>query len=232
MGVLKTLGITALAAAVLGVGGYVGDGYARDLTEDQVARSLQTSLNLAEPPEVALGGAPFSLAFLTRTVPDGRASSPSVPVEITGKVVTLDNVTATAQQIRLEEEQVVLGDAQGEAGLDYADLSSLAGVPVDYAEDGRLRVRYTAALFGQQVTAEVSAIPQLDEAAQQITLTGAEVSVAGLSLDPDVVQRLVDRLVQPIDLALPYGIRVTSLEARPDGLHIAVAGEDVVIPLV
>lgn len=232
MAVLKTLGITALAAAVLGVGGYVGDGYARDATEQQVARSLQTSLNLDEPPEVTLGGVPFSLAFVTRTVPDGRAGSPSVPVEVAGKIVTLDNVTATAQRIRLEDTRVVLGAAQGEAGLDYADLSTLAGVPVDYGEDGRLRVRYTAALFGQQVTAEVSAVPQLDEPAQQIRLVDAELTVAGLALDAAVVQQLLDRIVQPIDVALPYDIRVASLEARPEGLHVGVEGEDVAIPLV
>ena len=231
MAALKSVAIAGVSLAVLGVGGYFADNAVRDNVEARVVSSLQAALHPSGTPEVELGGTPFSLALLTRTVPDAQLAVAGLPVEMAGHPVTLADVSVTAQQLTLTDAQLVLGSATGEARLSYDDLSAVASVPIQYGGSDRLQASYSVSVFAQEFTASVSAVPELDVAAQHLRLAQAKLTVAGVDLDAEALQTLIDAVVQPVDVALPYGVRLTAITPTPQGLQLAAAGEQLVIPL-
>lgn len=232
MAALKGLLVAGVSLGVIGVGGYLGDTAVRAAAENRVAGALTTALRPTGPPEVELGGVPFSLALLTRTVPDAHLRVDGLPVDMAGHSVTLRDVSVSATQVSLADTQVVLGSADGEARLSYDDLSAVASVPVGYGEPGRLQVSYTVTVFSRELTASVSAVPELDTATQQLRLADPTMSIAGFDLGADVLQGLVDAVVEPIDLSLlPYGIQLTAITPTPQGLDLTATGNQLTIPL-
>lgn len=231
MAALKAMAITGVSLAVLGVGGYFADNAIRDNVEARVVSSLTAALQPSGTPEVELGGTPFSLALLTRTIPDAQLAVAGLPVEMAGHPVTLADVSVTAQQLSLSDTQLVLGSAVGEARLSYDDLTAVASVPIEYGGSNRLQVSYAVTIFAQEFTASVSAVPELDVAAQQLRLSEAKLTVAGVDLGADALQALIDTVVEPVDVALPYEVRLTAITPTPEGLQLAVAGEQLLIPL-
>ncbi|MDQ7993105.1 MAG: DUF2993 domain-containing protein [Propionicimonas sp.] len=232
MGVLKPLLITGAAVVVLGVGAVLGDSAVRGVAEVRVAGQVQQELGLAEPPEVELGGTPFTAALITREVPSAALRATDVPVEVSGQQITLDTVEVVAQDLALGAGEVHVGSGRAEALVGYPALSTLAGVPVEAGDEpGRVQVSYTAALFGQQLVAVVSAVPALSTDATQVELTQTRISIAGFDLGENVAQRILDQVVEPIRLELPYGLVPESIEAAADGLTVAVTATDLTVPL-
>lgn len=232
MGVLKPILITGAVLVVLGAGAVIGDNYARSAAEERVASEVQAELGLAEPPEVSLGGTPFTAVLITREVPTASLSAQDVPVEVSGQQVTLDTAQVTAENLTLGTGEVHVASGRAEALLGYPALSTLAGVPVEAGEEaGRVKVSYTADLFGKELVAEVSAVPALSEDGSQVELTETRISIAGFDLGEDVAQRIMDQVVEPIALDLPYGLEPESIQAAADGLTVAVTASDLTVPL-
>lgn len=231
MPALKTIAIAGVSLAVLGVGGYVADNAVRDNVEARVVSSLTTALHPTGVPEVELGGTPFSLALLTHTIPDAQLAVAGLPVEMAGHPVTLADVSVAAQQLSFTDNQLVLGSATGEARLSYDDLSAVASVPIGYGGSDRLQASYTVTVFAAELTASVSAVPELDVATQQLRLTQAKLTVAGVDLGAEALQSLIDAVVEPVDVALPYGVKLTAITPTAEGLQLAAAGDQLVIPL-
>lgn len=232
MGLLKPLVITGSVLAVLAVGAVVGDNLARGVAEDQVAGRIQTELGLAEPPDVELGGVPFTAVLVTRRVPSAVLTARDVPIEVSGQEVSLERVDVEATDLVLGDARLVVRSAQADVVLGYPAVTTLAGVPVDAdAEAGRLQVTYTAELFGQQREAVVSAVPALAATGTRLELTEPRLSIAGFDLGEEVARRIMDALVQPIDLELPYGLVPDSLAVADEGLTLALVADDLVVPL-
>lgn len=221
---------TAVAVAVLGGGGYLADNAVRDTTESQVATTIAEELTLAEQPQVELGGFPFSIALLTGQIPDATASADRVPVEMAGHPIELTAVQVRAEQIGVQANPATLGSVDATAILSHDALSTLAGVPVSDGGNGRLQVAYTLNVFGRQLTVGVSAIPVLDQAAQQIRLADRQLQVMGTIFNLDV-DALVDRLIEPIDVSLGYGLTLTAAVPTDAGLHLHATGTDVALPI-
>lgn len=226
-GVLVTAGVLAVVVA----GGYVADNAARSWAQDTVADSLRSELGLSTPPAVSLGGTPFSLAFLTRSIPDGTASADVIPVSFDDHLVTLTDVRASAEQITFSQSQIVLGAAAGTTRLSYDNLSEIAGVPISWGGDGRLQLTYTVEVLNQQVDLTVAARGELDVDAQELRLVDPKATLASIDLPTDTLQQLIDRIVNPISLRMPYNINLTALEAQEDGLHLSVSARNLAIPL-
>ncbi|MFZ0530397.1 MAG: DUF2993 domain-containing protein [Propionicimonas sp.] len=218
-------------AAVVGVGAFVVDNLVRNQAQDQAEAQIQAQLGSTEGLSVELGGVPFSLALITHTVPSAVLSADAVPLEVDGKQVTLTQVNITTGQVTLTPEELQVASLSGAAVLGYADLETLAGVPVAYAGDQRLELRYAITILGQPVDLAVSALPVLDVPTQVIRLTDPGVEVNGSSFNLPVEQSLIDSLVKPIDVSLDYGLQATAVTPEEAGLSLAFSGTDVVIPL-
>ncbi|MGC4153140.1 MAG: DUF2993 domain-containing protein [Propionicimonas sp.] len=231
MGALKVLAITGVSLAVLGGGAVVGDGIARSYVEDQVARQIQTGLNLAEPPSVELGGVPFSTVFVTRRIPTADLSATEVPLEVSGQQIILDAVEIAAQDLIVDGDRITVGSGRADGLVGYPALTQLAGVPVEAGDEtGRVQVSYTAELFGRELVAGVSAVPTLNDERDRLLLDQPQIQVAGFDLSEAIAQWIVDELVTPIDLDLPYGLVPEGISADASGIRVAVTATDFLIP--
>jgi len=232
MGVLKPILITGATLVLLGTGAVIGDNYARSVAEERVASEVQQELGLAQPPEVELGGTPFAAVLVTREVPTASLSAVDVPVEVSGQQITLDTAQVTAEDLTLGTGEVHVATGRAEALIGYPALSTLARVPVEAGEEpGRIQVSYTADLFGKELVAVVSAVPALSEDGQKLELTETRISIAGFDLGENVAQQIMNQVVEPIDLALPYGLEPESIAAGPDGVTVSVTASDLTVPL-
>ena len=214
--------------ALIGGGGYVADSYLRGRAESQAASAIQSALGLDAKPGVTLDGFPFALAYLTRSVPSARATAREVPLTISGHKVSLSDVMVDSDTVRLDGDDVHLARATGTAVLGYGDLAELAGVPVSYAGDGRLKFSYTAVIGGQQLGVGITAVPKLDAGA--IRLTKVKLDVDGSPSVP-LSQTQLAALARPVPVKLPKGVQLTALTPSEGGVAVAALATDLTLPL-
>lgn len=231
MGALKALAITGLSLAVIGGGAVVGDGVARSYAEGQAAQQVQTALGMAQPPEVELGGWPFSLALLTRRVPTASLSAAEVPLDISGQKVVVQEVEITAEDLSIDGAEITVGSGRADGLVGYPALTQLAGVPVEAGDEaGRVEVSYTAQLFGRELVASVSAVPALSAERDRLLLEHPQIEVVGIQLSDSIAQWIIDQLVAPIPLELPYGLTPEEIAPGADGVRVAVTAQDFLVP--
>lgn len=231
MGALKGLILTGLSLAVLGGGAVVGDGLARSYVEGQVSQQFQTGMNLSEPPTVELGGVPFSAVFITHRVPTAKLTAAALPLEVSGQQITVDTVEIVAQDLTIDGSRITIGSGRADGSVGYPALTQLAGVPVQAGDEaGRVQVSYTAELFGRELVAVVSAVPTLNDGRDRLLLNQPQIQVAGFELSEDIAQWIVDELVTPIDLELPYGLVPAEISADASGVRVAVTAQDFQVP--
>lgn len=215
------LRIVLILAVIAGVG-VAADAVVRMLAEDQAATELRRQLQLPENPKVELGGFPFSMAVVTRSVPSARLDIATMPVEADGHALQLTNVIATTGAIRQDADLVTVDRAHVTGTLGYAGLSELVGVPVSHGGEGRLKLEYRTEVLGREVTASVSAVPVVES--NQLGFDEPELTVVDVKLNGRILDELVDRLVQPIDIPLEHGLELTSLSPASGGVDVVVDG--------
>lgn len=226
----RALAWVAVLLVVLG-GGYLGDNALRGYAENRVAEAISAELGAEAHPSVSLGGFPFSLALVTRSVPQAHLSIRAMPLEISDELVELTGLSADLGAIRLDGDMVRIASVTGNATLGYSDLAKIAGVPITNAGDGRLQLRYTRNLFGRELTFAVSALPKLDSEAQVVRLTDAKLDLAGNDIDLNLTQDQLDGIVEPINVQLDHDLRLTSLLPGGEGVAVGVAGADLSVPV-
>ena len=224
-GLLWTLGIVL----VLGVGGYFGDNWLRAYAQD---RAVETFAAFGpDDATVELGGTPFFLSVITRSVPSAHVTVSSAPLVVATHPVTLTDIVADTGTVKLGANGMSLATITATARLSYEDLSKIADVPVSYAKDGRLQLRYKTEVLGRELAFAISALPEADVEAQVIRLSDPKLDLAGNTIDLGLTQDQIDGLVDPIKVQLEYGLRLTGITPDKDGVAIAVDGNDVEIPL-
>ncbi|MCC6498228.1 MAG: DUF2993 domain-containing protein [Propionibacteriaceae bacterium] len=227
----RALAWIIVVALVLG-GAYLGDNWLRGYVENRAAEAISAEFGeAAGAPSVGLGGFPFALALLTRSVPEARLTIDALPLEISGHQVELADVAARTGEIRVSDSTVDVTSLTGTATLAYADLAKIAGVPVEYSGDGRLELRYTRELFGRELTFAVSALPEMDVSEQVVRLTDPKLDLAGNNIDVGLSQAQLDAIVEPISVQLDHGLRLTSITAEEPGVRIGVDGQDLSVPV-
>ena len=227
----RTLVWTAVVLVVLG-GAYLGDNMLRGYVENRVADAITDEFGgSAGAPTVGLGGFPFAMSLLTRSVPQSHLAVDALPLEISGHPVELTDVVADTGAITLGTEAVTVASVTGSATLAYSDLATIADVPIAYAEDGRLELRYVRELFGRELSFAVSALPRLDVEGQVVRLTDPKLDVAGNDLPVNLTQDQLDAIVEPIKVNLDHDLRLTSLTPGPDGVAVGVDGTNLSLPV-
>ena len=226
---MRRLVTVLVVAAVVVLGGWLADNAVRGRAEERAAAAIQARLGLDQSPQVTIGGFPFSLALVTKTVPSARISAASVPLAVSGTRVHVTGVLVDSEAISLDGDRVRLARVSGSGVLSYGDLAELSGVPTSYAEDGRLRLNYTAQIAGRQLGVWVSATPV-------IAADGSAIELTRLRLDPDsasvpLTKAQLGRLVASIPLRLPDGVRLTALTPSEGGVAVAGQASDLAFTL-
>lgn len=227
---MRRLLVWLAVVVVLGAGGWFGDAALRDQAQRQAAVALADELT-ATGVDVQLGGWPFAMAVVTRSVPSAEITAGTVTLDLGGKRPTLSDVRMTTGEIVLAGNELRASAVTGSAALDYRSLEKLTGVPVSYAGDGRLGLSYPVTVLGRRITIGVSAMPVLDATTATIRLTEPQADLNGTQVGLPIDQSLVDSLVTPIDVSLDRGLHLTGISPSADGLGLAFAAEQVSVPL-
>lgn len=221
--------VFVIVAAVLAAVFYGADAYARNRVEREVATQLQSELGTPQPPAVEVVGRPFLTQVATRrmgevhVVADGVGRSGDTLLPIQHVDLTLHDVTTTDWWKTMN-----VARADGTALVDHDALKQASGAPLRYTGDGRFAVEGKQQLYGLTVEATITGRLALDAAKQKVSLADATVEVSGYTLPDVVAQQLIKALVQPIPLeGVPFDLRVTSIDAQDDGLHVGLEGTDI-----
>src|SRR5699024_5583668 len=98
-------------------------------------------------------------------------------------------------------------------------------------DQGRGRVAITQRLQfkGLDLPITLTGRPAIDEQSGKLELVEPSVAVSGVTLPADLVADLVTSRLQPIDLPMPAGLKVTAVTAGSDGLALTLRGADVTL---
>ncbi len=230
----RNRGLGALVAVVvilvLLVGGILfADRYAAQEVEQRAGTQLQTELGTPQPPQVDVEGFPFLTQVAAQSlktvhlVADQVGATNQSPLVIAHTDLVLTDVVSNDRFATM-----TVSHAEGTALLDYAELQKLAGVPLTYVGGGRFE--FETEVLSVPVKAKVNGGLALNVADQTVSLTDPKVEVAGVGLPDTASQALLKAIVKPIPLVgIPFGLRLTSIDAADDGLHAGVAGDNIAV---
>lgn len=235
--------LLVLLAVVLVVGDRMGVAYAERRVADQVSAELSQRGIRSAPPDVSVRGVPFLTQVLAgrydsvlvnlRDLQTDQAATAGLPAGVQVQRLDVDarDVLAPLDALRTGQGDIVAGEVHGTAVVDYASVAKLIKQPgVKLAErDGRLAVTAPVELLGQRFT--VNGTAELAVAKGAVQIRFKELTADGLGALPgadSVISAYAQRisLDLPID-KLPFGLTVTGVEARPDGLALIADGRDV-----
>lgn len=223
--------VLLLAGVVVG-GAYVLDDRIRSIASDRVATELQHSVPFTTRPRVTLEGDPIALHLVTREFPSVRVEAREMPVQTDEATwIPLYDVDFTLTDVRYEQDAVSAATLTGGGWLDYADLSRVAGTSIAPTEDGRLAFQREVEILGTTLTGRLLGRASLDKDAQTITLADTELDLAGVPIPTEATQPLVDMLLSPVPVQLPYGIKLDALAPGEQGLDVTVDATDVTFPI-
>lgn len=222
------------AVAVLLVLLLVADRVGAALAGRAIARELQRSAALPQEPQVRVEGFPFLTQALR-----GRYRA----IEVEAAEVPADQLTLRTLSARLTGVQVPLSDAlSGDVAtvpverveaivlLGYDDLGRRSGdreLTVSAAGD-RLRVRGSVRVLGRKLTGTAVSRVELD--GDEVVVTAESYEVGNATADAVITRALAGRFDYRFGLAgLPYGLQVSGLQVRPEGLAVTATAVDTVL---
>ncbi|WP_158609652.1 LmeA family phospholipid-binding protein [Cellulomonas triticagri] len=216
---------STLAVVVLVGGSVLADRVAHGFAQDAAADAVRSRLSAADL-DVRIEGFPFLTQLAGGTLDDVRLAASSASLQ--GLDVTDLDVRATGVVVRGERgaEHVTATATVPTAALE-ALLRERSGWDLALAVQGQELVA-TGALAGVPVSVSLTLAPA---GADGLTATITGASLAGLGIDPGALPdglgaRLADLSV--VD-QLPAGAEVTGATVEADGLHLAVAVDDVTL---
>ena len=223
--------VFVVVAAVLAGLFYAGDAYAHGRVEREVASTLQGELGTPAVPGVEIEGRPFLTQVVARRLREVHVVADDVG-QTNGAALPIAHVDLTLRDLTTTDwwRTMNVARADGTALVDHAALAQVAGVPLAYAGDGRYRVEADQNLYGLTVKATVTGGLALDASAQTVSLADPTIQVAGYTLPDVVADQLIKAVVRPIPLeGIPFELKVSSVDARDDGLHVGLTGADIPI---
>jgi hypothetical protein len=229
-GSLPWLVALLLVVGLLTAAFVVADGWAKDRVEQQVAEQLQASLATPDQPRVTIDGFPFLVQVVTRDVRSVRVAADRVSAASEAGLLPIAHTDLVLTDITSPDwyKTMTAGHIEGVALVTYEDLARLANVPITYVNDGRVEIQVTAQVFGVDVRAKITGKPRLEPNEQAMTLADPTIAIADVSLPNLTAQALLRALLKPIPLeGVPLGLKLSSITAEQDGVHLAVNGDNV-----
>ena len=228
---LGPLLVVLVVLALIGGGLYVGDRYAEQRVERDIAAELQSQLGTPTAPAVDIQGRPFLTQVLAQSVGTVRVVVDDIPATGDG-TLPIANADLVLTDVNSTDwfTTMTVAHAEGTARIDYPALQAVAGAPLSYAGDGRLQIVQTATIVGRDVKAEITGRPELNAQAQTITLTDPEITVAGVELPEFTADALLRALLKPIPVTgVPLGLQLSSIDPQDGGLYAGVVGDSIPI---
>ena len=205
-----------VALLVLGVLAVAVDRVVLVVVQRSVATDLQASGELSAPPTVRIAGFPF-LTQAARGRYD-RVEVRTALQERGGVRVERLDVVATDAEVRASEAlrngvtRVPVSGLTATGLVTYADLVGDRGLVVTPVAGG-VRVTGSVTVLGQRLSASATSDVRLD--GSTIVVTARTVEAGGVQVPAGLLDLRV-----PVG-RLPYGLRLTGLSARADGLALA-----------
>lgn len=231
--VLAVLLVLLLVVAGAAVGGaYFFDGRLRAEAADRVSTQLKASAPFTVKPTVTIKGYPFAWHVITRRFPSVRVQGAEMPVEPDASTrLSLYEVDVTLRDVVPGTDAVTAAGLTGTGRLSYADLGRLAQSRVSHAGGDRLTLERDVDVYGLKATLRLTGRPSLDAAAQTLTLADPEVDVAGVRIPAQASRSLVEAMLKPAPVPLPYGLRIDALNPVDNGVVVGFRADDVRFPL-
>ena len=223
--------VFVVVAAVLAVVFYGADAYAHRRVEREVATQLQSELGTPQPPSVDVAGRPFLTQVAGRKLGEVHLVADDVG-QTNGSALPIQHVDLTLHDVTTTDwwKTMNVARAKGTALVGYDALKQAAGTPLTYTGDGRFRIEGTQQLYGLAVNATITGRLTLDAGKQTVSLADPTVVVSGYTLPDVVAQQLIKAVVRPIPIeGIPFDLRVDSIDAKDDGLHVGLDGADIPI---
>lgn len=193
------------------------------LAERAIAAQAQAAAQLAQRPQVDVAGFPFLTQALggryervelrAADVPAGQLRLAQLTATLTGVQLPLSDALSGAVD-RVPVERVA-----ARALLPYAQLApNLRVEPVGQ----RVRVSGQVEVLGQSLSA--AAVSRVEVVDGAVVVSAQEFEVAGRTLNRALTRALREVLDLRIAVTgLPYGLQVTGVDVRPDGLQVRAA---------
>lgn len=229
---MRTLALGVAVAVVLLIA--VLDRSGAAYAERRVAEDVESTGGLESPPDVRVTGLPFLTQALSGTYDRVVIQARDVPAG--GLLVS--RLEAELVRARLPLSAALFGDVTevpissvtAQALVTYDEISrryedrDLVVEP----EGDRLRVSGTLGAFGQTVAVE--ALSRVEVVDGQFRVTAEQIRFGDEGEQRALPQELrvqVDLRV-PVD-DLPYGLTVTAVDVRPDGVVLSAQAQDVLL---
>jgi hypothetical protein len=215
----------------------VADRVGAAVAADAVASQVQASTRLASEPEVEIDGFPFLTQALAGRYGEVTVQARDVPA---GEL-TLSRLDATLSGVQVPLSQALSGSVTrvpvagvtARALVAYDELSRRSGdrrLTVAPAGD-RVRVTGSAQVLGRTVTA--TAVSRIEVVDGALLVTAESYTVGDAAADDLLTRALGGRLDLRIPVTgLPYGLQLTAVDVRDDGVSVrAHAGATVLAPV-
>ncbi|MFI8289576.1 DUF2993 domain-containing protein [Streptomyces sp. ms191] len=227
---MRALRVLLIMAVVLG-GILVGvDRLAVSYAESEAADRVRLGPARAGSTDVDIKGFPFLTQIMDKRFDEVDVTLTGVEATAGGKKIRIGRMTAALRDVTLNGDYTSAraGSATGTALISYDDLAAAADrdVVVAYGGNGKLKVTGGVRILGRTVTRSVVSTVTLVDG-DTIRVRADKVPLEGIPGIEDAIRQRTD-FDREIG-GLPAGMKLESVEAREDGVAIAVTGKDVVL---
>lgn len=194
------------------------------VAEQAAADTLKNSQHLQDQPDVSIDGFPFLTQLVRGDFDRITATVHGIELGRSGQSIRMERLHVVLHSLRVSRDLATVRARTADADglVTYADLGRPFGATIRYLGDGRVTVTKSVTVLGRTETGSVTVTPTLVDGA----LALGQGSANGLDRVLRLVQRALDVRL-PLN-GIPFGITVRTLAARPDGVHLALTGTDLV----
>jgi hypothetical protein len=196
------------------------------IAEKAAADNLKKSQHLDSTPNVDIAGFPFLTQLASRDFDEITVTAKDVPAGQGTTALPISNLRVVLHGLTVSSGFSTFHARRGDATavVSYADLGRALKSTVTYVGNGRVRAELSVSVLGQNVSGSITAKPELH---------GRSLGFGSSQLDgaTGAVERAAEALKQVfgVDLPIariPFDVRITSLEATPQGIELKLTGTD------
>ena len=235
---MRILRVVVIVAVVLGALFVGADRWAVSYAEGRLAERIQARQGLAGSTEVDIHGFPFLTQALSHDLARVDLRLKGIEAVADGRRTRLSELDATFRGVKLNGDYSggTARSAEGTVLITYKDLTeaSQTGVTVTYGgAPGKVKVSATLDFLGRTLSRSVVSTVTLEDApgapgGKLVRVRADEVPGEGLPGIEKAVRKKTD-FDRRIDSGLPAGLRLTTLTSDEAGVHVTLAGSDVVL---
>ncbi|MEU2562582.1 DUF2993 domain-containing protein [Streptomyces longispororuber] len=243
----RAIRILLIVVVVLGGLFVAADRFAVSFAENEAAEKLKSQEGLSSTPDVSIKGFPFLTQVIGGKLDDVEISIKDYDAKSDGDTIRVDDLDATMHGVDFSSDysSATADSAAGVARISYDELLKAAeSEPVELplgatgkvvglsdGGDGKIKVAVEVSKGGTKLPKPVHVLSSVSVEGDTIRVHADKVpdklEVLGLSIRlPEGLVRDVTDFEEKVS-DLPGGIRLDTVQAAPDGVDVAVKGENV-----